>query len=424
MNYWRYNGVLSGKYVNMDGFPTHGVILRFVTGISAFLSKMGVSNYPILEELIYVVIIILLSLALGWVVRLVVLFFIKRVIRLRKFEIGQELIKQKIFSKVSNIVPPAVLLGLISFAFVSNDSLILRAFIVLIKISLSLTIGVAISAILNFMWNSYDNRRNDKNHPLRGVLIVAQGLVWIVIAIITVSNLLGKSPTVLLTGLGAFAAALMLIFKDSILGFVAGVQLSQNDMLRVGDWIIVPSTIANGIVEDVSLTVVKIRNWDNTLVMLPPYTLVSTSFQNWRGMVESNVWLISQNVIIDVRSVVNSSEALENEILEKHSQLKEFIENNSRYQGGIVGVNGTNETNLGLYRAYLCTYLITHPMVSKHHQMFVTLLDSTPKGQPLQIYCYAATTDWAIYEAVKSEIMEHAIAIAPQFKLLIYSEML
>ena len=408
----------------MDGFPTHGVILRFVTGISAFLSKMGVSNYPILEELIYVVIIILLSLALGWVVRLVVLFFIKRVIRLRKFEIGQELIKQKIFSKVSNIVPPAVLLGLISFAFVSNDSLILRVFIVLIKISLSLTIGVAISAILNFMWNSYDNHRNDKNHPLRGVLIVAQGLVWIVIAIITVSNLLGKSPTVLLTGLGAFAAALMLIFKDSILGFVAGVQLSQNDMLRVGDWIIVPSTIANGIVEDVSLTVVKIRNWDNTLVMLPPYTLVSTSFQNWRGMVESNVWLISQNVIIDVRSVVNSSEALENEILEKHSQLKEFIENNSRYQGGIVGVNGTNETNLGLYRAYLCTYLITHPMVSKQHQMFVTLLDSTPKGQPLQIYCYAATTDWAIYEAVKSEIMEHAIAIAPQFKLLIYSEML
>ena len=408
----------------MDGFPTHGVILRFVTGISAFLSKMGVSNYPILEELIYVVIIILLSLALGWVVRLVVLFFIKRVIRLRKFEIGQELIKQKIFSKVSNIVPPAVLLGLISFAFVSNDSLILRAFIVLIKISLSLTIGVAISAILNFMWNSYDNRRNDKNHPLRGVLIVAQGLVWIVIAIITVSNLLGKSPTVLLTGLGAFAAALMLIFKDSILGFVAGVQLSQNDMLRVGDWIIVPSTIANGIVEDVSLTVVKIRNWDNTLVMLPPYTLVSTSFQNWRGMVESNVWLISQNVIIDVRSVVNSSEVLENKILEKHSQLKEFIENNSRYQGGIVGVNGTNETNLGLYRAYLCTYLITHPMVSKHHQMFVTLLNSTPKGQPLQIYCYAATTDWAIYEAVKSEIMEHAIAIAPQFKLLVYSEML
>ncbi len=416
--------MFSGKCVNMKTFSTHEFRLDFIREISVLLAKMGVANHPILEEFIYVVIILLLSFALGWLVRFVVLFFIKRVVKLRKFDVGQELIKQKIFSKVSNIVPPAVLLGLISFAFISNDSLILRVFNALIKIYLSITIGVAINAILIFIWNNYDNHRNDKNHPLRGVLNVAQGLVWILIAIIMVSNLLGKSPIVLLTGLGAFAAALMLIFKDSILGFVAGVQLSQNDMLRVGDWIVVPSTIANGVVEDVSLTVVKIRNWDNTLVMLPPYTLVSTSFQNWRGMIDSNVWLISQNVIIDVKTIVNSDKVLENEILDKYTQLKDFIENNCSYHGGLVGINGSNETNLGLYRAYLCTYLISHTMVSKQHQMFVTLSDSTPEGQPLQIYCYAATTDWAIYEAVKSEIMEHAIAVAPQFKLLIYSEML
>lgn len=416
--------MFSGKCVNMETFSTHEFILDFIREISVLLAKMGVANHPILEEFIYVVIILLLSFVLGWLVRFVVLFFIKRVVKLRKFDVGQELIKQKIFSKVSNIVPPAVLLGLISFAFISNDSLILRVFNALIKIYLSITIGVAINAILIFIWNNYDNHRNDKNHPLRGVLNVAQGLVWILIAIIMVSNLLGKSPIVLLTGLGAFAAALMLIFKDSILGFVAGVQLSQNDMLRVGDWIVVPSTIANGIVEDVSLTVVKIRNWDNTLVMLPPYTLVSTSFQNWRGMIDSNVWLISQNVIIDVKTIVNSDKVLENEILDKYTQLKDFIENNCSYHGGLVGINGSNETNLGLYRAYLCTYLISHTMVSKQHQMFVTLSDSTPEGMPLQIYCYAATTDWAIYEAVKSEIMEHAIAVAPQFKLLIYSEML
>ena len=408
----------------METFPTHELTLKFIREISVLLTKMGMANHPILEEFIYVVIILLVSFALGWLVRFILLFFIKRVVKLRKFEIGKELIKQKIFSKVSNIVPPMVLLGLISFAFISHDSLILGFFTALIKIYLSITIGVAISAVLTFVWNNYDNRRNDKNHPLRGVLNVAQGLVWILIAIIMVSNLLGKSPIVLLTGLGAFAAALMLIFKDSILGFVAGVQLSQNDMLRVGDWIVVPSTIANGIVEDVSLTVVKIRNWDNTLVMLPPYTLVSTSFQNWRGMIDSNVWLISQNVIIDVKTIVNSDKVLENEILDKYTQLKDFIENNCSYHGGLVGINGSNETNLGLYRAYLCTYLISHTMVSKQHQMFVTLSDSTPEGMPLQIYCYAATTDWAIYEAVKSEIMEHAIAVAPQFKLLIYSEML
>ncbi|MBR5332737.1 MAG: mechanosensitive ion channel [Muribaculaceae bacterium] len=294
----------------------------------------------------------------------------------------------------------------------------------MIKLYLSITIGVAICAILAFLWHNYDNRKNDKNHPLRGVLNVGQGVVWIVIVIILVSNIIGKSPTVLLTGLGAFAAALMLIFKDSILGFVAGIQLSQNDMLRVGDWVVVPSTIANGVVEDVSLTVVKIRNWDNTLVMLPPYTLVSTSFQNWRGMIESKVWLISQNVIIDVKTIVECDDVLVNEIIEKYSSLKDFVEKNRSYQGGLAGINGSTETNLGLYRAYLCNYLISHPMISKQYQLFVTLLDSTPEGQPVQIYCYVASTDWAVYEAVKSVIIEHAIVVAPQFKLLIYSEML
>ena len=408
----------------MEAIPVHKTTLKFVSEISSFLENIGVSNHPILEEFIYVAIIVLISLAFGWIVRFIMLFLIKRVVKLRKFEVGNELIKQKIFSKICNILPPTILLGLISFAFVSHDSIILRVFNALIKIYLSVAIGVAVSAILAFIWSNYDNHRNDKNHPLRGVLNVAQGVAWIVIAIILVSNLIGKSPTVLLTGLGAFAAALMLIFKDSILGFVAGVQLSQNDMLRVGDWVVVPSTIANGIVEDVSLTVVKIRNWDNTLVMLPPYTLVSTSFQNWRGMIESNVWLISQNVIIDVKSIVAVDDAFDKEILEKFPQLKAFIENNHSYNGGLVGVNGTNETNLGLYRAYLCNYLISHPMVSKQHQMFVTLSNSTPEGQPMQIYCFVTSTDWAVYEAVKSEIMEHAIIVAPQFKLEIFRELL
>lgn len=413
-----------GNVYNMKEFPTHKATLKLVSEISSFLENIGVSNHPILEELIYVTIIALISLVLGWIARVIVLFFIKRVVKLRKFEVGKELIKQKIFSKICNILPPTILLGLVSFAFVSNDSLVLRVLDALIKIYLSITIGVAICAILAFLWCSYDSRRNDKNHPLRGVLNVAQGVVWIVIVIILVSNIIGKSPAALLTGLGAFAAALMLIFKDSILGFVAGIQLSQNDMLRVGDWVVVPSTIANGVVEDVSLTVVKIRNWDNTLVMLPPYTLVSTSFQNWRGMIESKVWLISQSVIIDVKTIVESDEVLVNEIIEKYPSLKGFVENNRSYQGGLAGINGTTETNLGLYRAYLSSYLISHPMISKQYQLFVTLLDSTPEGQPVQIYCYVASTDWAIYEAVKSEIVEHAIVAASQFKLLIYSEML
>lgn len=141
----------------------------------------------------------------------------------------------------------------------------------------------SINAVLNFVWHRYDEKDNVKNHPLKGLLQVSKGIVWLIGIILIGSIIFDKSPVVLLTGLGAFAAILMLIFKDSILGVVAGVQLSQNDMLRVGDWIVVPGTPANGFVEDVSLTAVKVRNWDNTIAMLPPYTLVSTSFQNWRG---------------------------------------------------------------------------------------------------------------------------------------------
>lgn len=149
--------------------------------------------------------------------------------------------------------------------------------------------GVAVTAVFSFVWVRYDQHENTKKLPLKGILNVAKGIVWGIVVIVAVSVMVDKSPAVLLTGLGAFAAALMLIFKDSILGFVAGIQLSQNDMLRVGDWIVVPSTIANGIVTDVTLSVVKVLNWDNTTVMLPPYTLVSTSFQNWRSMSDSGV---------------------------------------------------------------------------------------------------------------------------------------
>lgn len=224
---------------------------------------------------------------------------------------------------------------------------------------------------------------------------------------------------VLLTGLGAFAAALMLIFRDSILGFVAGLQLSQNDMLRVGDWIVVPSTLANGIVEDVSLTVVKVRNWDNTIVMLPPYTLVSTSFQNWRGMLDSNVRLISKTILIESNSIHSCDADFVNEKIKEFPQLVSVINRKDKYESGLVAINGTTETNLGLFRAYLCDYLINHKMISKNWQILVNLLTPDRDGIPLQIYCYANTTDWSMFEAVQSEIMEHIISIAPKFRLSI-----
>lgn len=399
--------------------PSHDVALWLLYWIDNFLEWIGLGRDASIEELVYVIVIVIIAIAVGWLVRVLAIFLIKRVIRFRKFEIWKEVISRKLFTKVSHIIPPLIFLALIPFAFVTDKTLLLVLIKGIVIVYLSITIGVAICAFLSFVWSRYDNRKNNKNHPLRGVLNVAKGIVWMLVLIISVSTLLDKSPMVLLTGLGAFAAALMLIFRDSILGFVAGLQLSQNDMLRVGDWIVVPSTLANGIVEDVSLTVVKVRNWDNTIVMLPPYTLVSTSFQNWRGMLDSNVRLISKTILIESNSIHSCDADFVNEKIKEFPQLVSVINRKDKYESGLVAINGTTETNLGLFRAYLCDYLINHKMISKNWQILVNLLTPDRDGIPLQIYCYANTTDWSMFEAVQSEIMEHIISIAPKFRLSI-----
>ncbi len=405
----------------MNVTPSHDVAIWLIALIDDVLEYIGLGRDASIVELVYIGVIVSAAFIIGWMLRKLILFVIKRIIHLREFEIGKELIAQKVFTRISHIIPPMIFLVFIPFAFATNDAILLKLLNSIVTIYLSVTISVAVCAILSFLWNHYDNHKNDKNHPLRGVLNVAKGVVWIVTVIVTISSLLGKSPAVLLTGLGAFAAALMLVFKDSILGFVAGLQLSQNDMLRVGDWIVVPSTIANGIVEDVSLTVVKVRNWDNTIVMLPPYTLVSSSFQNWRGMIDANVRLITRVVVVDNNSVKSCDDMYLKNISKQFPQLLNIIESGTKYVSGITSVNGNRDTNLGLFRAYMCNYLINHPMVSNKWQILVNLLNVTNVGTPLQIYCYANTTDWTMFEAIQSEILEHTIITAPKFGLSIYN---
>ena len=405
----------------MNIIPSHDIAEWLLNIIDKILEPIGLDNSIFVEEICYVLVVILGGFLVAWLLRIILLFVVKKVIELKGAKLGKELLESKFFTRLSHIIPPIIFLTLIPVVFASGTSILLKLINVIVSIYLSITIGVAVCAFLSFMWKQYDSYRNDKNHPLRGVLNVSKGLVWIIIAVVEISWILNKSPVVLLTGLGAFAAALMLVFKDSILGFVAGVQLSQNDMLRVGDWIIVPSTIANGIVEDVSLTVVKVRNWDNTLVMLPPYTLVSTSFQNWRGMIDAKVRLITQSVIVDNNSVKRTSSEYITKIKEIFPSMKSILDKGVKYEGGFEGINGCVDTNLGVFRFYLCNYILNHEMISKQWQILVNLLNSTNYGTPLQIYCYVKTTDWAIYESVQSEIIEHVISIAPQFDLVIYN---
>ena len=286
---------------------------------------------------------------------------------------------------------------------------------------------MAICTVTIFVWTRFDEKRNTRNLPLRGILDTIIGIVWVIAIIICVSILVGKSPATLLTALGAFATVLMLVFKDSILGLVGGLQLSQNDMLHVGDWIVVPNTIANGIVIDVSLTTVKVQNWDNTIVTLPPYSLISGSFQNWRGMTDSGVRQIARSVIIDNYSITEATPEFVDKMVAKFPVLKNYVDKVKTagkpiFDPGLATINGTIDSNLALYRAYLCEWLLTHPSISSSQQILVRLLAPNEYGIPLQIWCFTSTTAWTAYEAIQSALFEHIAVTAPAFGLQIYNE--
>jgi len=393
--------------------------------IDRLLDALGLEHDESLEDVIYIIAISVLAVVIGWAMRKMLLYIVRRALALHHSSIGDDLIRERTLAKCSHVITPLVFLGLIPFAFeTSSDAVIMK----ISSIYLLAMIAVAFNAILEFVWLRYDEHENTKKLPLKGILNIGKGIVWGVIVIISISMLVDKSPAALLTGLGAFAAALMLIFKNSILGFVAGIQLSQNDMVRVGDWIVVPSTIANGIVIDVTLSVVKIQNWDNTIVMLPPYSLISGSFQNWRGMSDSGVRQIARSIIFDPTSLVACDDKMLADMSEKYPLLKEYIASMSALKAagkepvfatGDVKANGTIDTNLGLFRAYAVLYLKSNPHISQDNLVMVRAMEQNSTGVPVQVWCFTNTTVWPEYEAIQSAVFEHLMVVAYDMKLAI-----
>ncbi|MCM1293373.1 MAG: mechanosensitive ion channel family protein [Bacteroides sp.] len=413
---------MSAYFLPLEIIPSHEVATWLLVNIRRLLDHIGLEHDRRIEEVVYVAAIVAFALFLGWLARIFILWAVRKFVKLRKTNTAEKMLKEHIFEHCSHIIPPLVILGLLPFTF-DTKSLLLNIFRTGLLVYLIITITIAINKIIKFIWERYNARENTKNLPLAGILNVCTGIVWIISIIVIGSVLMDKSPMALLTGLGAFATVLMLIFKDSILGFVAGIQLSQNDMVRIGDWIVVPSTIANGIVIDMSLTAVKVQNWDNTIVTLPPYTLVSTSFQNWRGMSDSGYRLISRSVYFDVDSVVNATPEMIAGVSDLPN-MKPFVEkiqaSGQFYDPGLATVNGTLQTNMGLFRGYMCEYLLHHPLIGTDQQILVRIMSPDASGYPLQIYCYT-TTAWTAYEAIQSEIFEHIAAVAPKFGLRLFN---
>ena len=267
-----------------------------------------------------------------------------------------------------------------------------------------------------------------RNKPLKGFVQILQVIIFLIGGILIISVLINRSPVSLLAGLGASAAIMTLVFKDTILGFVAGIQLSMNDMLRPGDWITMEKYGANGTVTEVTLYAVKVRNFDNTITTIPPYALVSDAFQNWRAMTESPGRRIKRSINIDMTSVCFCTpEMLER--FRKISLIRDYIEfseqdlekYNTEYGiDGSVPVNGHRLTNLGVFRAYLVRYLRSLPEINKELVCMVRHLQPTDTGIPIELYCFSSNKEWVEYERIQADLFDHVLAIVPEFGLRVY----
>lgn len=287
---------------------------------------------------------------------------------------------------------------------------------------------VVINALLNAFDIIYRTFPVSKVRPIKGYIQVVKIILFIVGGITIISNLIGQNPLIILSGLGALSAVLMLIFKDSILGLVAGVQLSSNDMVRVGDWIEMPKYNADGDVIDITLNTVKVMNFDKTITMIPSYALISDSFKNWRGMQTSGGRRIKRSIFIDTGSIRFCSEAMIEEYhkiqylgdylatrlseIEQHNEERNIDKSNK--------VNGRQLTNIGVFRVYIQQYLKHHPKIHQNMTLIVRQLASGENGLPFEIYAFTNDTNWVVYESVQSDIFDHIFAVAPSFGLRVF----
>ncbi len=283
-------------------------------------------------------------------------------------------------------------------------------------------------ALLDAFSDVYHQRPYANQMPLRGLVQGIKLVCFVVMAIVLLSLLMGKSPTLLVSGLGAMTAVLMLVFKDPILGFVAGVQLAANRMLAVGDWLEMPKHQADGDVIEITLTTVKVRNWDKTITTIPTYALIADSFKNWRGMQETGGRRIMRSLFIDMQSVRFLSEE-DIARLRKAQLLATYIERKlaevERYNrenriDTSSPVNGRRLTNLGTFRAYLAAYIKSHPGIHPDLIAMVRQLQPTPEGLPLEIYAFTNDIAWVNYETIQADIFDHILAVVPEFGLRVF----
>lgn len=377
------------------------------------------------------VISLLTLLAVSVLAFYLVYFIIKKTIYLfiKKTESKKDdlIIKNKVFKRLCLLIPAYIIRCFIPSAIPDFPQLF-NIIILITRIYEILVYARVIDAIVSTLYDIYNTYEISKNKPIKGILQVVKIIIYIICILLIFALLTNKKLSNILIGLGTLSAILMLVFKDPILGFVGGIQLTINDMVRIGDWIVMNKNNADGEVLEIGLTTVKVKNWDNTITTIPTYSLVSEAFTNWRGMSESGGRRIARSIIIDAHSVkFCTTEMLErykkiqlvtDYITNKEADIEKYNKENDIDTSNLV--NGRHQTNLGIFREYLKEYLMSNPNINHNMTLMVRQLASTEFGIPLQIYAFSSSKEWVVYENIQSDIFDHIFAVVSMFDLKVY----
>lgn len=384
-------------------------------------------QYPQLYTLISLTLLILAAWLANWVVKRILVRGLVRLLKASPIGHEQSLENARFISRLANIVPAIVLsAGIVLIpglpeALITVVRNVCGAFIIL-------TIALAITNVMTVVNGIYERRPQARSKPIKGYIQLINIVIYSIAAILIIATLIDRSPLILLSGLGAMAAVLMLIFQDTLLSLVASVQINSNDIVRVGDWIEMPALNADGDVIDISLHTVKVQNWDKTITTIPTKRLISDPFKNWRGMQESGGRRIKRALMLDQQSVhflddrerahLHRFRLLDEYLNAKEAEIAEW--NRQLKESGQEPVNTRRITNIGTFRAYVERYLRSHPGIHQNMTLIVRQLSPTAEGLPIELYCFTNTVAWVQYEGIQSDIFDHLLAILPEFGLRVY----
>ncbi len=411
----------------------------------------GVESLDILAKPAAAVLTLAVILIIAWlayyITRKFIIRFVQRIARKTKTSWDDILVKHRVFNGLAHLVPAFILYYTCNFAspgfhqslndlspdvleLLSKDYYFWLGAIILkfVKVYFAAIIVYVVNTILNAGNEIYNTMPYSHHRPIKGYIQLLKILLFFLAGIMAISILLDKDPTVLLAGLGALAAVLLLVFKDTILGLVASIQLSANEMVRIGDWIEMPGHNADGTVLDITLNTVKVKNWDNTIATIPTYALVSESFNNWRGMEESGGRRIKRSVSINMSTIrfcnydlvkkFQKFDLIRDYVIQKQAEIDRY--NKEKGIADHDRISGRRQTNIGIFRKYLEVYLKNHPMINNDMTFLVRQLQHTEKGLPIEIYVFCKDKAWANYESIQSDIFDHIFAVIPEFDLSVF----